>query len=189
CTPVRAWRHKPTPCCSRPEPPRHCSRWLPMPTPLLPLRTRTIPPFQTSLRRRPAPSTVVVCSAGGLPTAFRNPIGASSICGSPATCCRRERRRPGSRPFSGSPARIFPAATITRTTTCAVPLRVLLFPPQGAPCVSTRVPGLSANAVRRLARILNIGTDLLVSEKIQRRRAPFLRGFLGLLELIRRTVA
>ena len=45
------------------------------------------------------------------------------------------------------------------------------FPaPRGARCVST--------GVRRLARILNIGMDLLMSAKIQRPRAPFLSGLL-----------
>src|ERR1039458_853368 len=33
-------RHKPTPCCSRPEPPRHCGRWR-LPTPLFPPRPAT----------------------------------------------------------------------------------------------------------------------------------------------------
>jgi hypothetical protein len=47
----------------------------------------------------------------------------------------------------------------------------------------------SANVVRHLTGILHIAMDLLVSEKIQRRRGPFLCGPLGLLELIRGAVA
>ncbi len=116
------------PAAARPKLPCNRGRWRPIPTPLFPA-TRLL--FPTSPPRRPAPSTAVVCSAGGSPTAFRNPIGASSICGLPATCCRRERRRPASRPFSGSPARISPAVTIAQTTTCTAPSRGLLFPPQG----------------------------------------------------------
>ncbi len=54
CTPVRAWRHKPTPCCSRPKLPCNRGRWRPIPTPLFPA-TRLL--FPTSPPRRPAPST------------------------------------------------------------------------------------------------------------------------------------
>ncbi len=75
-------------------------------------------------------------SAGGSLTAFRNPIGASSICGLSATCCRRERRRPRVETISsGSPARIS-AVTIAQTTTCTA-LRAGCFSRSRGRCVTT----------------------------------------------------
>ena len=75
-----------------------------------------------------------VCSDGIFANASRSRIGASWIFGSPDTCSRRASPLFRFKPSSGSPVRIFPAATVIPMTTCDAPSHAQRFPPQGALC-------------------------------------------------------
>ena len=101
------------------------------------LRVRTRPPQSLAqlAAQRPPPSIRVVCNDGTFANAFRSRTGASWISGSPGICSRRADPLRRFETSSGSPARIFPAATVIPMTTCGAPWRAPLFPPRGARCV------------------------------------------------------
>jgi len=113
------WRRKPKPCCNRHAPRRRRLRRFP-PAPQRP-SILSRPP---SLRRWPPSSIRLVWSDGTSVNAFPNPTGASSTAGSRGICCSSAGLPIRCEKFSVSPARIFPAATATPTTTCTAPSRL-----------------------------------------------------------------
>jgi len=82
-----------------------------------------------SRRQRPCRSTKTGRADGASLSDSLHPTGASSICGSPGSCCRRVCSQSRSKTFFGWQAHIFRGATPTRVTTCAALLHTpVVFP-------------------------------------------------------------